>query len=375
MKIIKKHTGAIHIKNRLSLLQRKISNVLLYFAYNQLLKKDIHEIQIKELANEVGFNSNDIELLKEALRKLVTVKIEWNILDENQKDEWGVCSSLSEAVIKDGVCRYAYPPTLREKLFHPAYYAKINLQIQRTINGGYALALYENLVRYKKIGTTDWIEVQIFRELMGADLVKSYDQFKDLNKYVIKPAIKEINRVTDIIVDVTTKRSGRQIKYLKFSIQEKKQLTIPFIFNDEEKSNHQLTQRLMKLGFKRETIEEILGQYDDHYIIKHLDYVEKKIANGDKIKSATGYFISALKNDYDLSPMKDSIKNKQTKIKIDIKPGMTVIYDNTEHHIAGELGSEYIEFYGGRKMDRETILNFLINRTMSLATDQQGLSN
>ena len=356
-------------------MQRKISNVLLFYAYNNLLEKDIHEIQIKELASEVGFNSNDIELLKGALRKLVTIKIEWNILDESKKEEWGVCSSLSEAIIKDGVCKYAYPHILRERLYHPAYYAKINLQIQRTINGNYALALYENLIRYKKVGTTDWIEIQKFRELMGADQVKSYDQYKDLNKYVIKPAIKEINRVTDILVDVKSKRSGRQIKYLKFSIQERKQLTLPFSFSDEDKLNYQLRKRLMKLGFKKAIIDEILIQYEENYILKHLDFIEAKIKNGEIKKSATGFFISALKEDYDIPSVKNSIIKKQTKTKINIKPGIKVLYDNQQFYLSGDMGSEYIEFFGGVKMNRETILGLLEDGAMSLATDHQNIPN
>ena len=47
---VKKHVGAIHIKGKLSLLQRKVANVLLLNAYDDLPIKDKHRIRIKDLA-------------------------------------------------------------------------------------------------------------------------------------------------------------------------------------------------------------------------------------------------------------------------------------------------------------------------------------
>ena len=51
-----------------------------------------------------------------------------------------------------------------------------------------------------------------------------YPAFKALNQWVIKPAIKEINELTNFIVEVERKREGRKIAFLKFRISRLKQL-------------------------------------------------------------------------------------------------------------------------------------------------------
>ena len=74
---LKKHVGAVHVKGRLSLLQRKISNVLLVNAYEQLPRRDVaeHEIRLATLAEAAGFDSNHHALLRDALEALVSLKI------------------------------------------------------------------------------------------------------------------------------------------------------------------------------------------------------------------------------------------------------------------------------------------------------------
>ena len=58
---------------------------------------------------------------------------------------------------------------------------------------------------------------------MGID-ADEYQTFKALNQFVIKPAIKEINDLTDYHVEVEQKRIGRRIGELKFRITKVKQL-------------------------------------------------------------------------------------------------------------------------------------------------------
>ena len=47
---LKKHVAAVHINNRLTLTQRKASNVLLYNAYENLLTARVHPDLAGELA-------------------------------------------------------------------------------------------------------------------------------------------------------------------------------------------------------------------------------------------------------------------------------------------------------------------------------------
>ncbi|MBT6778972.1 RepB family plasmid replication initiator protein [bacterium] len=75
-----KHSSAIHISNKVSLLQRKCWNVLLANAYNDLPTTDVYSMQIDELTDTLGFDSKNIDYIKNSLRALSRVEVEWDIL-------------------------------------------------------------------------------------------------------------------------------------------------------------------------------------------------------------------------------------------------------------------------------------------------------
>ena len=133
---VKKNVAAIHVSGKLTLLQRKLSNVLLLNAYDTLINRPSHQIDARTLCLMIGYNSNDTDTLKAALRGLSETVAEWDMLDEKGRQEWGVSSLLSYAKLKDGVCEYAYSPALAEKLHDPKVFALINLNIQRKFTAG-----------------------------------------------------------------------------------------------------------------------------------------------------------------------------------------------------------------------------------------------
>ena len=69
-----KHSAAIYIENNITLLQRRAWNVLLAYAYDDLLMKEEHAIKVRDLMRILEFDSKNEEYLKEALEALVTCK-------------------------------------------------------------------------------------------------------------------------------------------------------------------------------------------------------------------------------------------------------------------------------------------------------------
>ncbi len=136
---VKKNVAAIHVSGKLTLLQRKLSNVLLLNAYDTLTSQPVHQIDARTLSMMIGYNSNDMDTLKQSLRGLAETVAEWDMLGADGRQEWGVSSLLSYAKLKGGVCEYAYSPALAEKLNDPKVFALINLNIQRRFTSGHAL--------------------------------------------------------------------------------------------------------------------------------------------------------------------------------------------------------------------------------------------
>ena len=224
-----KASPAIQIQSKMTLLQRRVWNVLLANAYDELPNTDIYRVSVAELAAKLGFNSKNEHYLKEILEALVDYKVKWNLLDKDKEEEWGVAVLLASADIKNGICTYGFAPHLRLKLHNPRIYAKLNLRLQNRFKSQYALVLWEVCFDYfdadRDQGETPFILIQTFKELLGLGK-DDYPIFSEFNRSVIKPAIKEINDLTDYLVEVEQKRIGRRIGELKFRISKVKQIPI-----------------------------------------------------------------------------------------------------------------------------------------------------
>lgn len=69
------------------------------------------------------------------------------------------------------------------------------------------------------------------------DLTDKYAEYKDLRRYVIDPAVKEISKYTDLSVSYETVKHNRIVTDLIFSIEEKSgyQMTWDLLLNQEER--------------------------------------------------------------------------------------------------------------------------------------------
>ena len=311
-----KASPAIQIQSKITHLQRRAWNVLLANAYDELPNKDIHRVSVTELAKSLGFNSRDYEHIKETLEALVDCTVEWNILDKDKEEEWAVASLLASARIKDGICTYGFAPHLRYKLYNPRIYTKLNLRLQNRFTSRYALILWEVCFDYFDIargeGETPFIPLETFRELMGIGN-DDYPVFKELNRNVIKPAIKEINELTNFFVEVERKRIGRRIGELKFKISRLKELpTIEpvqetFLFDIDDLPPIAL--KLLQVGVSRKEALRIANQEWDTVdaAAQPTDkkdfavYIEEKIGlarHATDVKNAAGFIVKAIQENY-----------------------------------------------------------------------------
>lgn len=319
-----KHVGAIHISNSLSLLERKVSNVLLRNAWDTLLTNDIHTIKIRDLAQAVGFNSGDMELIKDTLRALRNIEIQWNTLGRDRKNVWTTSGILASVRIFEGtgVCEYSYPPPLRSILRNPNIFARLNLLIQRQFDSKYALALWEYASgeislsgeeKAKERCLTEWIAVEALHRLLGSQN-PAYAEYKVFNRDVLKPAISEVNRVSNIeILETETQREKRKITALRFSIASKESyqlpldLDIPHLLDGEpvaalpmeaNEEKAKLVRRMMEAGVDEKGARGISRSYGMDRITENLEWAVAQIESGRDIKRPGAFVVAAIRNDY-----------------------------------------------------------------------------
>jgi len=308
---VKKHVAAIHVSGKLTLLQRKLSNVLLLNAYDRLGDVQVFEMDARTLCMMVGYNSNDFDTLKASLRGLAETVAEWDMLGADGAQEWGVSSLLSYAKLKGGVCEYAYSPALAEKLADPKVFALINLNIQRRFTSGHALALYENCYRFHRTGSTGWWPLETFRRLMGVEDSAYYQSFKHLNAKIIKPAVAEVNKSSNIIVTAETRKRGRAGTDIRFAIAPNPQLAILDLDDGTGLRRAPVYDRLRAMGVADRLARQWITQHGEATVAQKLAYVE---GQGDDVRSPVGYLTAALKDDYGV-PSK-AIEPKSARAKV-----------------------------------------------------------
>lgn len=291
---VKKNVAAIHISGKLSLLQRKLSNVLLLNAYDALTSAQSHTIDARTLAAIVGYNSNDFDTLRSSLRALAETTAEWDMLDEQGRQEWGVSSLLSFAKLKGGVCEYGYSPALAQKLHDPKIYALINVHIQRNFSSGHGLALYENCYRFVRTGSTGWWSLEVFRKLMGVDGSSYYESFKHLNAKIIKPAVAEVNKCADIEITPEFQKKGRSVTDIRFKIKSNPQMAMFQIDDSEGLRNLPVYKALTGQGVSDRLARQWIAEHGEAYVQEKLDYM----AGQGAVKSSVGYLSAALREDY-----------------------------------------------------------------------------
>lgn len=292
---VKKHVAAIHVSGKLTLLQRKLSNVLLLNAYDTLTSQGRHQIDARTLCMMIGYNSNDMDTLKQSLRGLAETVAEWDMLDEKGQQEWGVSSLLSYAKLSGGVCEYAYSPALAEKMHDPKIFALINLNIQRRFTSGHALALYENCYRFVRTGSTGWWSLDLFRRLMGVADSPYYETYKHLNAKIIKPAVAEVNKTSNIVVTPETCKMGRAVTDIRFRIADNPQLAILDLDDGEGLRKSDVYARLRALGLSDRLARQWIAEHGEDHVRSKLDYV----AGQGGVKNAVGYLTAALKENYE----------------------------------------------------------------------------
>lgn len=297
---LKKHVGSIHCSNTLSLLQRKISNVLLYHAYDELLEKEEHVIAIKTLCAMIGYSSHDYDSIKRALKALISTVLEWNLLGDGKAgnvEDWNASSILASVGIKGGICTYAYSNRLKKLLYMPEIYGRINIAIQSRFKSNYALALYENCIRYQNLPYTRWFSLATFRKLMGVPENK-YIIFRDFKRRVLDKSVAEVNQYSDIFVEPEVEREGFKINRLRFKLNK----------NDTKAMNEQHVEKLdqamlntltAEFGFSPYQANDAIREFGSDFINQKINVVKTSPTYIDnKVKNVTAFLKSALREDY-----------------------------------------------------------------------------
>lgn len=91
------------------------------------------------------------------------------------------------------------------------------------LQSSHSIRMYELLMKFNSTGERI-IYLDDFKSALG--LSDKYPLFKDLNKWVIKPSIKELNQRSDLTIKYETIKKGRSVGALSFEFKQNKQMKL-----------------------------------------------------------------------------------------------------------------------------------------------------
>lgn len=103
-----------------------------------------------------------------------------------------------------------------------------NLEDIANLNTSHAIRLYEILVVWlRPEKRSGWRKLSLDEFKMSMGIADKYPVWKDLNKWVITPSLKQINKSSNLTVTMQTEKKGRKIVGLIFDFKADEQMQLP----------------------------------------------------------------------------------------------------------------------------------------------------
>ncbi|MEY8285631.1 replication initiation protein [Lachnospiraceae bacterium 50-23] len=170
------------------------------------------------------------------------------------------------------------------------------------LKGKYSIRIYELLKQYEGIGKREF-KLQELKKILFIE--NCYDRIYDLERFILIPAVDEINEHTDIIIDYEKIKTGRRVTSIFFKVTPKDQSDKVYIEYLNEFYDIQEMKSKMGLeaeNFNQKQIMEIYNKAVEKVGNEDIDIFEYIRFNylyaKSKARNKYGYLLDALDNDY-----------------------------------------------------------------------------
>jgi hypothetical protein len=395
------HSGAITIENSVSLLSRKAWFYMVYRAFPYFKESEKFYISLKELKEAIGYDSGNNKYLKESLKELAGVLVEWNILKKDKK-VWEVNTMLSGCKIEDGsgICEYSFSPFLKDRLSDPEMYVKLNLYLSRMFKSKYSLAIYSLALDYLQVKinfgsknlTID--ELRKFLGLKNDECIRVVDIHKD----ILKKVEKEINENSDINLSIqpirTTNRKITGFK-LEMSIKEEylehykpinidnykkieiKQMSLPIDQVIGKQNQVKITSDVLKRFYAdnnisltpktiQEKLEELrdgLGPKLDDYLIFLMEYTKQEFKKS-KVKNIAGFYVGLVKDDSQMINYFVELEEEENKTKEKSERINIILEERLKKKYTSEMFEDFTNYLLMNQDNLEEKITELLNENL-----------
>lgn len=232
----------VRVDGPFTALDRKLWLLMLHNAWDMLdSNKPYHEISVAEILRlfrkfgrtdlgtrgklKIGKAEEDTEAatLWDSVRRLVKTTVEWE-----DEDYQGISALISEALLskryrETGKIYYAFGKGLSKQILAPRAFARLRVHVVLALRSKYAVTLYEILEAYVNRRESSLIvSIEDFRSWLKVP-DESYEVWRDLRRFVVDPAIGEINEhgvEGGFFVTYEGLREGKAFTKIKFTLSK-----------------------------------------------------------------------------------------------------------------------------------------------------------
>jgi len=178
----------------------------------------MYQISVHEIAQQSGLNTSSIyKDVKESAMRLAHRKVSIPEPNNSAKDRiiltsWvqTIAYSDTEATVELRFSKDILPYLTQLK----QQFTKYKLKHVAKMKSSYGIRLYELLIQHKQFGSRD-IEIAWLRKQFQIG-EKEYPRMYDFKRFVIEPAVKDINETSDLWVIHHQRKRGRRITHFTF---------------------------------------------------------------------------------------------------------------------------------------------------------------
>lgn len=275
---------------RITLTGRRVYNALLQQSQAQMMV--LHDMPsadflfrapLVSLLRATGSSGEQRTAAKKYLKEMRGLEVDWESTAAGDGIKWKGFSMLSEVILEErngeNWVSWSYPPTLMSALREPTRWAKLDLEVLGKLGTYTALALYEICARYRDnpSGLTsrkpvDWWADALSNTPPGTER-REWRKFKNEK---LKAAIAEVNRETEIDIDLIEHKQGRAVEEAQFSVRKKHRKPQP---EKSEVVDLELIQRALQLGIREIKLDPLIQDFGDDAVRSALTHLEARTVN------------------------------------------------------------------------------------------------
>lgn len=306
---LRKPSRAIQVKAQWSLHQRRTANVFFWWALKHERRRGVFHIPVRLFCDLMGYSTNNYAQIRQSIADMENCRVRWGLIDDDvdlaAEADTGYVVFFPRALYSRGFITYSIESGVYEHLLEPDMFEILNLYEQKQVSTVHALSLWENCSRYRGVGGSGWIPLEVFRALMGVDHNPTYDAFKHLNNKIIKPSARQITERTSIRVTPEFWRRGRTVTHVRFKVEDNPDFKGPSLRSSKKATTGPsqpdcdrgpVYDALRNHGIDDRGASQIMRVHDDDYIKANLAWTRDAVERGG-VETPSGLAIWALNND------------------------------------------------------------------------------